>query len=114
MKEKPLSYNFIITNWLFMYLNESECIEFAKKSLTWLKINGFIFIRESCYCQSGNKKRTFNPTFYRSVNYYYHLFNETIDDKYKYKLKKHGYMECYKHIKNNKNQLYWLFQKVEN
>lgn len=94
-----------------MYLNDSECLEFAEKSLNWLRKEGYIFIRESCMYQSGNKERTFNPTFYRNKDYYYKLFSGIINDKYRYKLVQHGNMKCYEQLKNNKYQLYWLFQK---
>lgn len=113
MIEKPSSYDFVFTNWLLMYLNDTECKEFAQKSLKWLKLGGFIFIRESCFHQSGNKQRSFNPSFYRSTDYYFDLFNETNDDKYSYQLIKHGNMKCYEELKRNKNQSFWLFQKVE-
>lgn len=116
MIEKPLSYDFIFTNWLLMYLNDEECKDFAKKSLKWLKVGGFIFIRESCFHQSGNKQRSFNPSFYRDTDYYFNLFNETNDEdekKYTFQLIQHGNMKCYEEIKRNKNQSFWLFQKVE-
>lgn len=111
--ERSSSYDFIFTNWLFMYFNDVECMEFAKNALNWLKKDGYIFIRESCNYQSGNKERTFNPTFYRSNNYYHNLFSETLNEKYKFILKKNGNIKCYENVKNNNCQLYWLFQKEE-
>lgn len=74
-KAPSFSSDFVFTNWLLMYLNDKECEIFAKNTLNWLRVGGFIFIRESCLFQSGSKQRSFNPTFYRNEEYYFNLFN---------------------------------------
>jgi hypothetical protein len=37
----------------------------AANALKWVKPGGSVFFRESCFHQSGNVKRSFNPTQYR-------------------------------------------------
>lgn len=36
----------------------------------WLKVGGYIFFRESCFHQSGDSKRKYNPTHYREPRFY--------------------------------------------
>lgn len=59
-------FDMVFSNWLFMYLNDKECVSLVQKVVTWLKPAGYLFIRESCYKSSGGIKRSKNPTFYRS------------------------------------------------
>jgi hypothetical protein len=56
-----------------MYLSDEEIQILAKKMLSWLKVGGHLFFRESCYHQSGNKKRGENPTEYRTPMQYVEL-----------------------------------------
>ncbi|XP_067121684.1 uncharacterized protein [Centruroides vittatus] len=59
-------FDMVFSNWLFMYLNDKECVSLVQKVIKWLKPDGYLFIRESCYKSSGGIKRSTNPTFYRS------------------------------------------------
>lgn len=56
-----------------MYLSDEEIQVLARKMLTWLSVGGYLFFRESCYHQSGNKKRGDNPTEYRTPMQYVKL-----------------------------------------
>lgn len=47
------SSDVIFSNWLMMYLTDEEVLKLANMILSWLKEDGFIFFRESCYHQSG-------------------------------------------------------------
>ena len=63
-----------------MYLSDEEIQILAKKILSWLKVGGHLFFRESCYHQSGNKKRGENPTEYRTPMQYVQLC-ETVQEE---------------------------------
>ena len=56
-----------------MYLSDEEIQVLMKKMLSWLSVGGYLFFRESCYHQSGNKKRGNNPTEYRTPMHYVEL-----------------------------------------
>jgi phosphoethanolamine N-methyltransferase len=47
------SFDIIFSNWLFMYLSDEETEQLLQKSLTWLKSDGTLFFRESCFHSSG-------------------------------------------------------------
>lgn len=113
MMEREFSYDIIITNWLLMYMDDSECKEFIRKCLEWIKEDGFMFLRESCLYQSGNLLRSFNPTYYRSSEKYTQLFKQISTTLYYFKITKHNSIKCYQKIKHNSNQYYWLLQKVK-
>lgn len=42
----------------------------AARLIKWLKVGGYIFFRESCFHQSGDSKRKYNPTHYREPRFY--------------------------------------------
>jgi phosphoethanolamine N-methyltransferase len=44
--------------------------------LEWLKPGGNIFLRESCFRQSGDVSRAFNPSHYRHPSFYTNTFAE--------------------------------------
>ncbi|XP_026543352.1 phosphomethylethanolamine N-methyltransferase-like [Notechis scutatus] len=67
------SFDLIFSNWLFMYLSDAELKALIQKMLLWLKPHGHIFFRESCFYQSGNSHRSFNPSFYRKPAEYNQL-----------------------------------------
>ncbi|CAJ1058480.1 phosphoethanolamine methyltransferase isoform X1, partial [Xyrichtys novacula] len=112
------SFDFIFSNWLLMYLTDEELNAFIKKTLGWLRPGGFLFFRESCNHRSGDSKRDFNPTCYRTEAQYSHLVSSIqVEDtegneKFGYdivlKKKVHAYIE----MKNNPNQICWLLEKV--
>lgn len=63
-----------------MYLADNEIQTLAQKMLSWLKVGGYLFFRESCYHQSGNKKRGENPTEYRTPMQYVKLCEAIRED----------------------------------
>ncbi len=63
-----------------MYLSDEEIQILAKKMLSWLRVGGHLFFRESCYHQSGNKKRGENPTEYRTPMQYVELCESVQDE----------------------------------
>ena len=47
------SYEIVFSNWLMMYLDDSECQKLIMKSILWLKEGGYFFMRESCFHGCG-------------------------------------------------------------
>ncbi|XP_033625910.1 phosphoethanolamine N-methyltransferase-like isoform X2 [Asterias rubens] len=115
----PESFDVIFSNWLMMYLTDEEVIQLAAKTLSWLTKDGFLFFRESCFYQSGNKKRDFNPTVYRNPAYYNAVFQGTVTGEHNADNAGAGFelifsrsVQCYIKLKNNQNQFCWLMQKT--
>ncbi|KAI8790401.1 phosphoethanolamine N-methyltransferase [Biomphalaria glabrata] len=109
------SVDFIFSNWLLMYLEDKEVLALFGKLLSWLKPRGQLFIRESCRCQSGNKTRGANPTFYREPEQY-EAFYESLTSPcglYGFNLLFSKAVQTYIKRKNNNNQVVWLLQKVK-
>uniref|UniRef100_A0A9J8CJ95 phosphoethanolamine N-methyltransferase n=1 Tax=Cyprinus carpio carpio TaxID=630221 RepID=A0A9J8CJ95_CYPCA len=114
------SFDVVFSNWLLMYLSDQELKSLAEKLLVWLRPGGYLFFRESCFHQSGDCKRVFNPTLYRSPAYYNHLMTSVLQDESEKTEKKcYGFdmvvnktVQTYVKMKNNQNQLCWLMQKV--
>uniref|UniRef100_A0A672S1T4 phosphoethanolamine N-methyltransferase n=2 Tax=Sinocyclocheilus grahami TaxID=75366 RepID=A0A672S1T4_SINGR len=114
------SFDMVFSNWLLMYLSDQELKSLAEKLLMWLRPGGYLFFRESCFHQSGDCKRDFNPTLYRSPAYYNHLMTSVLQDESEKTEKKcYGFdmvvsktVQTYVKVKNNQNQLCWLMQKV--
>ncbi|XP_067314161.1 uncharacterized protein [Pseudorasbora parva] len=114
------SFDLIFSNWLLMYLSDQELISLAEKFLRWLRPGGFLFFRESCFHQSGDSKRDFNPTHYRSPAHYNHLMtsvqlveSEKSEKKcYSFDMVLNKTVETYVKMKKNQNQLCWLMQKA--
>ena len=71
------TYDFVFTNWLFMYLSDAELAELAPRLLRCLSPGGRLFFRESCNRQSGDRSRAFNPSHYREAAAYTQLFEST-------------------------------------
>ena len=46
-------YDVIFSNWLLMYLTDDEVHTLTRKMLCWLKDDGYLFVRESCFHPSG-------------------------------------------------------------
>lgn len=42
------SLDLVFTNWLLMYMNDTEVIKFLLDVLNWLRPEGLIHLRESC------------------------------------------------------------------
>ncbi|XP_072423701.1 phosphoethanolamine methyltransferase, partial [Chiloscyllium punctatum] len=73
------SIDLIFSNWLFMYLTDVELLDVTRRLLHWLSPKGYLFFRESCFYQSGNVKREFNPTVYRRPADYNHILTASTD-----------------------------------
>ncbi|XP_062157872.1 phosphoethanolamine N-methyltransferase 2-like isoform X1 [Alnus glutinosa] len=76
LKISEESMDLIFSNWLLMYLSDEEVEYVAERMIKWLKVGGFIFFRESCFHQSGDSKRKYNPTHYREPRFYTKVFKE--------------------------------------
>lgn len=110
-------YDIIFSNWLLMYLTDDEVVSLAQKMLQWLREGGYLFFRESCYHQSGDKKRGANPSKYRTPQMYSSMFQaatstEKDGESSGYELVMTKSIEAYVKHKNNKNQVCWTWQKV--
>ncbi|TSK45891.1 Phosphoethanolamine N-methyltransferase 3 [Bagarius yarrelli] len=114
------SFDLIFSNWLLMYLSDEELCSLTEKMLSWLHPNGYLFFRESCFHQSGDSKRDFNPTHYRSPAQYNHLITSVIWSESAEKGKQsYGFdtvlsrnVQTYIKMKKNQNQVCWLMQKT--
>ncbi|KAM6953426.1 phosphoethanolamine methyltransferase [Aplochiton taeniatus] len=115
----PNSFDVIFSNWLMMYLSDEELTSLVQKMLVWLSPGGSLFFRESCNHQSGDCKRDFNPTHYRSQNQYSHLMTSTVWAEPGGLKQLSGFdivlnkkVQTYVKMKNNQNQVCWLLEKV--
>lgn len=113
------STDLVFSNWLLMYLEDEEIQDLLRKSLTWLREDGYFFCRESCFHQSGDKPRDQNPTNYRDPALYEAIFNSVTmpseEEGMVYGLDlvfRKPLTSYVKHKKNN-NQVVWLVQKVK-
>ncbi|XP_041652993.1 phosphoethanolamine methyltransferase isoform X2 [Cheilinus undulatus] len=110
------SIDFIFSNWLLMYLSDEELKSFIDKTLSWLRPGGFLFFRESCNHRSGDSKRDFNPTCYRTEAQYTHTvlsaIMEETGQKYGYDIVLKRKVQAYVEMKNNPNQICWMLEKV--
>ncbi|CAM4618017.1 unnamed protein product [Leuciscus chuanchicus] len=114
------SFDLVFSNWLLMYLSDQELKSLVEKLLRWLRPGGYLFFRESCFHQSGDSKRDFNPTHYRSPAQYNHLMTSVLlDESEKTEKKYYGFdmvlsktVQTYVKMKKNQNQLCWLMQKA--
>eukprot|EP00210_Caulerpa_lentillifera_P006192 g5916.t1 len=113
------SLDVVFSNWLLMYLTDEEVEHLFRRSLSWLRLGGVLFFRESCYRPSGDKKRDSNPSHYRTVADYFgiidkiHCKSETTGKYFKFKLERCANLESYVKVKGNHGQIYWKFIKVE-
>ncbi|KAI4329995.1 hypothetical protein MLD38_028311 [Melastoma candidum] len=112
------SVDLIFSNWLLMYLSDKEVELLAERMSKWLKVGGYIFFRESCFHQSGDSKRKYNPTHYREPRFYTKVFKEcTTHDasgnSYELSLVGCKCIGAYVRNKKNQNQICWSWQKVK-
>eukprot|EP00299_Pterocystis_sp_00344_P016732 c8396_g1_i1.p1 GENE.c8396_g1_i1~~c8396_g1_i1.p1 ORF type:complete len:507 (-),score=114.77 c8396_g1_i1:23-1543(-) len=106
-------FDLVFSNWLLMYLADEEVVSLAARTLRWLKPEGYLFFRESCFHQSGNMKRPGgNPSMYRSPQHYQRIFGRAADGPYRYRMILAKTVDTYAQIKGNRNQICWLWQKV--
>nr|XP_060614153.1 uncharacterized protein LOC132764257 [Anolis sagrei ordinatus] len=110
------SLDFVFSNWLFMYLSDDELSEAAQKLLRWLRPGGHLFFRESCFFQSGDTPRAFNPTRYRTPAEYNHVLasaqTSSGEELFGFEIVMSRSVQTYIKRKRNRNQVCWLLQKV--
>jgi len=109
--------DFVFSNWLLMYLADVEVQALCLNALMWCAPNGFFFFRESCFRPSGDRKRTgHNPTHYRDPRWYRKITEEQSvtygGRSYRFQLVKSSSVVTYVKLKDNENQVYFLWQKV--
>jgi len=108
----PNSFDIVFSNWLLMYFTDDEVQTLATNCLNWLKPGGRIFFRESCFHRSGNVSRSWNPTVYRDPRSYFKFFNSARgEDGSRFQLCKTSCVHAYVRIKNNPNQVWWIWEK---
>lgn len=114
------TFNMVFSNWLLMYLKDAEILKLVENSLYWIKEGGYFFFRESCFHASGNIKKVDkneNPTEYRCPTTYVDFFqSQTIEhngNQYGFELVFARPNRTYIEMKNNGNQVCFLFQKVK-
>ncbi|KAM4621185.1 phosphoethanolamine methyltransferase isoform 2-T3 [Polymixia lowei] len=112
------SFDMIFSNWLLMYLSDEELKSLTEKMLSWLTPGGILFFRESCNHQSGDCKRDFNPTHYRTQAHYNHLMTSAQwkdpegEEEFGFDMVLTKKVQTYIKMKNNQNQICWLLEKV--
>lgn len=111
------SMHLVFSNWLFMYLSDKEVEGLGLRILNWVKPEGYFFLRESCFHQSGDHKRKSNPTHYRNPSFYTQIFKSLkICDKngkfWRFEIEKFCCVKAYVQIKQSQNQVCWLWKKV--
>uniref|UniRef100_A0A804NES7 phosphoethanolamine N-methyltransferase n=1 Tax=Zea mays TaxID=4577 RepID=A0A804NES7_MAIZE len=111
------SIDLIFSNWLLMYLSDEEIDKLVERMVKWLKVGGYIFFRESCFHQTGDTERKFNPTHYREPRFYTKVFKEcqTFNQdgtSFKLSLITFKCIGAYVNIKKDQNQICWLWKKV--
>ncbi|RHY81399.1 hypothetical protein DYB37_003339 [Aphanomyces astaci] len=111
------SLDVVFSNWLLMYLNDVEVKKLALKNLHWLRTGGEVFFRESCFRQSGDVKRTSNPTQYRHPSFYMDAFSSVVIDEgngkiSQFELISQSSVNVYRRVKKNNGQICFRFRKV--
>eukprot|EP00923_Selenidium_pygospionis_P005035 GHVN01008381.1.p1 GENE.GHVN01008381.1~~GHVN01008381.1.p1 ORF type:complete len:298 (-),score=62.94 GHVN01008381.1:684-1577(-) len=120
------SMDVVFWNWLLMYLEDDEAVEFITKAKNWVKIGGLLFCRESCGEPSTkNPERDWapegNPSEYRPKEFYTNCLksNQVIDASggsdvspvFEVLLEEHLIM-VYKEQLNTEGQRCWLLRRV--
>ena len=114
----PASFDVVFSCWIQMYLNDDEVRSLAARTLEWVKPGGHAFFRESCFRQSGDVSRAFNPSHYRHPSFYTSVFSQVrcrdpADGvEYGLELVRTRNLETYVAVKGNKGQICWLWRKV--
>lgn len=95
-----------------MYLGDAELVDLAARLLNSLKPGGHLFFRESCFRQSGDRTRSFNPSHYRTMSAYSVVFEMARAAGKRFQLVRAGCVSTYVAKKGNPGQLYWLWRCV--
>lgn len=111
------SADVVFSNWLLMYLSDSEVEGLAANMLSWLAEGGCIFFRESCFRQSGDRARKNNPTHYRNPREYFKIFDSVTLEQPDGRIAHLELVCCksvdtYVRVKQNQNQVCWKWRKV--
>ncbi|KAL9974416.1 hypothetical protein ACROYT_G011443 [Oculina patagonica] len=120
LPQERKNYDVIFTNWLLMYLSDKEVEKLAMNMLQWLKDDGYLFFRESCYHPIGDMRSLFkseNPSVYRTPQMYTDFFSavekqEPNGNVIRLEVVTQRSLEAYIKHKQNKNQMFWLWKKV--
>jgi len=116
LKLEANQYDVIFSNWLLMYLSDEEVDALTHSMLKWLKPDGYLFIRESCVKQSGNKKRQSNPTFYRSPTLYCSLLQgprlKSASQEHRFTLRYATSVDVFVKYYGNPYQMLYLLRKT--
>lgn len=111
------SFDLVFSNWLLMYLEEKEVEELFFNILKWLRPGGFFFFRESCFHQSGDASRDYNPTKYRDPATYNNIIQSVSikdgQETHAFEMIMSKSVQTYIKLKNNCNQICWLVHKSE-
>ncbi|CAI5494648.1 unnamed protein product [Closterium sp. Naga37s-1] len=134
-----LAPDLVFSNWLLMYLSDSEVHALAKLLLRALPPGGLFFFRESCLEQSGSQQRRSNPTHYRHPLFYCQAFSEAHrpmheeqnqqhhqeqqgqqgqlqakqqGGEWRFSLREMRSVAAYSRVKGCQTQVCWVWQKV--
>jgi phosphoethanolamine N-methyltransferase len=104
---KRKAFDFVFTNWLFMYLETSQVKVLFQRIHGWLDHGGHFFLRESCEAPSTLQgSECVTVTHYRRCEFY-----DSLIANY-FSVRESGYVQIYKRIYNNPNQLFWVCEKA--
>jgi ubiquinone/menaquinone biosynthesis C-methylase UbiE len=123
LEVEPKSVDLMFSNWLLMYLNDNEVIEFLLKSIKALKPNAFLKLRESCTESSttksakGSMHAGANPTHYRHASVYIQLLNnlrwrDEQNQLWGFQILFSESVNTYIKSASNWRQVHWLAKKV--
>ncbi|KAI6184074.1 Methyltransferase type 11 domain containing protein [Aphelenchoides bicaudatus] len=118
------SVDLMFSNWLMMYLEDSDVIQFLFKTMKALKPNAFLHLRESCTESSTHAKKSNgtmhlgeNPTHYRHASVYIQLLQKLRwrDERgqlWGFKIYFSNSVPTYIEAASNWRQVHWLAEKV--
>lgn len=94
------AFDFVFSNWLFLYLNDSEAALLLSRIGRWLTSSGELFLRESCEAvRREHKIKNYSAT-YRTALEYERLLHG-------FQVKKEGSVQSYIDLLADPFQLYW-------